>query len=278
MLNKLVYILVLIGRKLLTFGPPGRNIEVINDDIYIVSYPKSGNTWVRFMIGNLYSKKNAVTFSNLEEKVPDIYQNPARSLKKLMRPRILKSHEYLDPRYGKVIYIVRDPRDVAVSYYHYLIKMRIITEDYPMITYIDRFIRGELDTFGSWHDHVGGWIGARRHRCDFLLLFYEEMLDNPVEELKKIAEFLECPATDEQLKTAVALSSSDHMRILEQQEAGQWTPIKTSRTDKLFVRKATKGSWKTELPEDASGKIEHVWSDLMLDIGYSIKEIRTSAS
>lgn len=270
MLNRLIYAMTLAGRQLIALGPAGRNVEVFEDDTYLVSYPKSGNTWIRFMLGNLYSQADTVTFSNLEKKVPDIHQNPARSLKKLPRPRILKSHEYLDPRYRKVIYIVRDPRDVAVSYYHYLIKMRIISECYQMTDYVDRFVSGSLDPFGSWLDHAGGWIGARQGRSDFLLLRYEEMLDNPSQELKKITIFLDRPVTDEQIEAAVAMSSFKHMRTLEQQEAGQWAPIKSGRADKPFVRQARKGSWRSELPMDAIVKIEDAWSDLMQDLGYAM--------
>lgn len=248
----------------------GRNIDVFDDDLYIVSYPKSGNTWVRFMLGNLLSQTDAVTFSNLEQKVPDIYQNPARLLTRLARPRILKSHEYLDPRYRKVIYIVRDPRDVAVSYYHYLIKMRVIAEGYPIMDYIDRFIGGRLDTFGSWRDHVGGWIGARLGRIDFLLVYYEAMLDNPGQELRKISAFLGHSANDEQIAAAVAMSSFERMRMLEQKEAGQWIAVESGRVDKPFVRKGQSGGWKTELPVEAVAKIESVWSDLMLKLGYEL--------
>lgn len=272
MLNRLIYALALAGRRLLAFGPAGRNIEVFDDDIYIVSYPKSGNTWARFLLGNLYNQADAVTFSNLERNVPDIYQNPPRLLRELPRPRILKSHEYLDPRYPKVIYIVRDPRDVAVSYYHYLIKMRVIKEDCPMTAYIDRFVRGRLDPFGSWRDHAGGWLGARQGRSDFLLLRYEEMLDNPARELRKIVEFLGHSATDEQIEVAVARSSFERMRALEQQEAGQWAAIKSGRTDKPFMRKAQKEGWRTELPVEAIDRIESTWSDLMLDLGYTMDE------
>lgn len=273
MLNRHVYALARqIIRQLRAYGPAGRNIEVFNDDIYIVSYPKSGNTWVRFMLGNLYSQADAVTFSNLEQRVPDIYQNSSRTLSKLPRPRILKSHEYLDPRYRKVIYIVRDPRDVAVSYYHFLIKMRVIADDYPLADYIDRFIGGELDPFGSWHDHAGGWIGARQGRGDFLLLRYEEMLDNPVRELRKVTEFIGHPVTGAQVEAAVAMSSFERMRTMEQQEGSQWAAIKSGLTDKPFIRKGQKGAWRTELPIEAIDRIESAWSGLMLDLGYAINK------
>ena len=72
----------------------GRYLTVLPDDIFIVSYPKSGNTWMRFLIGNLLFQDEPITFSNIELKVPDIYRNNNRKLLKISSPRILKSHEY----------------------------------------------------------------------------------------------------------------------------------------------------------------------------------------
>src|SRR5271163_2666342 len=122
---------VLTGRQL-----AGRGVTVFPDDIFLVSYPKSGNTWTRFLLGNLMHTDCRITFSNVEQKVPDIYGASKNTLKKSPRPRLLKSHECFDPRYRRVIYVVRDPRDVAVSAYHYDRKCRNISDDFPVETYI----------------------------------------------------------------------------------------------------------------------------------------------
>src|SRR5437868_9727768 len=102
--------------------PAGRNLKVLTDDVFVVSYPRSGNTWTRFLIANLISPEDPATFANIEQKLPDIYRHSQRQLLQSPRPRMLKSHEAFDSRYKKVIYIVRDPRDVSVSGYHYRIK------------------------------------------------------------------------------------------------------------------------------------------------------------
>src|SRR5512135_2277356 len=88
----------------------GRDIEVRMHDLFLVSYPKSVNTWLRFILANLMHPDMSVTFSNIEQLAPDIYQHSSNELKGVRDPRALKSHEYFDPRYKKVIYIVRDPR------------------------------------------------------------------------------------------------------------------------------------------------------------------------
>lgn len=271
-LDKFIYKLVHYGKKVQKLGPVGREMDVFKDDVFVVSYPKSGNTWVRFMLGNLFYQDIPVTFENVECKVPDIYQSSGRYLEKLPRPRILKSHEYLDPRYQQLIYIVRDPRDVAISYYHYLVKMRVIEDGDPFDAYVEKFVSGDLDSFGSWGDNVGGWVGARKDKEGFLLLRYEDMLENPVQELEKVVGFLQCSASETQIRRAVELSSFERMQELEKAAAGGWKPTRDSRQDKPFIRTGQMGGWRTQMSKQASDMIEQSWGDLMVNLGYVVGE------
>jgi hypothetical protein len=85
-----------------------------------------------------------------------------RKLAKVPRPRLIKSHEYFDPRYKKVIYIVSDPRDVVISYYYFHLKQRFIEDGYPMERFVSRFVSGDVDPiFASWGENVAGWIATR---------------------------------------------------------------------------------------------------------------------
>src|SRR5689334_7193419 len=113
-----------VGRVLSGRQVAGRNVSVFPDDVFLVSYPRSGNTWTRFLLGNLLWQDTPVTFSNIESRIPEIYFNPDRLMRQLRRPRLLKSHECFQPHYPRVIYIVRDPRDVATSFYHHNVKAR----------------------------------------------------------------------------------------------------------------------------------------------------------
>src|SRR5207249_5512725 len=128
----------------------GRNLTVFGDDVFLVSYPRSGNTWTRFLIANLAHPNEPTNFANIESRIPEIYLFPDRVLLNLPRPRILKSHECFDPRYKRTIYIVRDPRDVAVSYYYYAIKRKRIEEGYPLDDFVPRFIAAEFDIAWNW--------------------------------------------------------------------------------------------------------------------------------
>ena len=102
-----------------------------------------------------------VSFGDLENVVPDIYVQRDSQLKKMRRPRILKSHEPLDLRYFAVIYIVRDPRDVAVSYYHFQMKTKEISQEMTIDEYVTAFVQDGSSRFGCWGENVGGWLGAR---------------------------------------------------------------------------------------------------------------------
>jgi len=114
--QRFVGMVVQLGRVLSGRQTASRGVTVFSDDVFLVSYPRSGNTWTRFLLGNLIDQKDPLTFSNIESRIPEIYFNNDRFLRQLPRPRLLKSHECFQPHYPHVIYIVRDPRDVEISF------------------------------------------------------------------------------------------------------------------------------------------------------------------
>jgi hypothetical protein len=255
-----------------------RNLDIFPDDVFLVSYARSGSTWMRFLVGNLVNPNDPVTFASLEEKMPEIYLNTKKALDNHPRPRILTSHEPFDPRYKKLIYIVRDPRDVALSYYHLQVKLRKFEEEYTIGQFLPRFFAGEFDTAGSWGENVGSWLVARGNTSGFLLLRYEDVLRNTVQELSKIALFLGVNADHERVERAVELSSADRMRSLEKKEPEGWKLLRGSRNDKSFVRLAASGGGLRELPESAITAIESEWGPIMQELGYPLHTGRTVAS
>jgi len=262
--------------------PAGRNVTVLPGDVFIVSYPKSGNTWTRFLVGNLIYQDQPVTFANVERLLPSLYVHSDRKLRKL--PRILKSHDCFDPRYKTVIYIVRDPRDVLVSAYHYALKLGIIPENQGIEKVIPSLLDGTFNSgmlvnpsWGSWYDNVASWLTMKDNRR-FLLLRYEDMLSDPERELVKVADFLSLSATPERLARAVRLSSADHMRDLEKTQGAEWSLTKNTRPDIPFVRKARAGTWRSELPSQAVTDIEKAWGSLMVTLGYELSPVPPQAA
>ncbi len=265
---------VLTGRQMAR-----RGATIFPDDVYLVSYPRSGNTWTRFLLGNLLHPDDPATFTNIESRVAEIYFNPDHVLRKLPRPRLLKSHEAFHPNYPRVICIVRDPRDVAVSFYHHNVKARNIPDTYAMDDFIPRFMAAEFDPWwGSWADNVMSWIRMREGRDTFLLIRYEDMKDDPQRELLKIARFLQkagfqnVATSPEKLEQAVKLSSPERMRELEKQEAKGYAQLKQTRQDKPFVRSAQAGGWKTALSEKSVARIEKDWGPIMQSLGYTLSQ------
>jgi hypothetical protein len=250
---------------------PGRNLRVYPDDVFIVSYPKSGNTWTRFLIANLvYPEKNP-DFSNINELLPDPEAVRKRDLERAVRPRFIKSHQYFDPRFQKVIYIVRDPRDVVVSEYYFDIKRQAIAEDYPLPQFVSRFVRGEVNhPHGSWGENAATWFYTRRGDARFLMVKYEDLQSRAMEEMEKIASFLGVPAARERLAFAIEQSSAKRMRELEKTQAHLWSSTRETRKDMPFIRSAKSGGWKAELPQASVAEIEAAWGGLMREMGYEL--------
>jgi hypothetical protein len=255
-----------------------RNFAVYPDDTFIVSYPRSGNTWTRFLIANLMYPRENVSFGNIERLIPDTSSQSNRALKHTPRPRIIKTHQYFDHRYGRVIYIVRDPRDVALSYYDFHRKYRHISDDYPLENWVDDFVRGNLisSDWGSWGENVASWLYTRGQSSEFLLLRYEDMIEQTPHELARIAQHFGMEVTPERLNDAVERSSAERMRELEKLEENEWVATRKHRKDIPFVRVAKAGGWRSALPGPCVSKIESAWGNLMTALGYELVSAPTT--
>jgi hypothetical protein len=258
-------------RRALGLHQPGRNLDVWPDDIFLISYPKSGNTWTRFLVANLAYPETPADFSNINTLTPDPEGLSKRELARMPRPRILKSHQYFDPRYKQVIYVVRDPRDVALSQFHFHRKRKVISDDYPIDKFITRFVAGETSPYGSWGENVVSWLATRQNRPGFLLLRYEDMLEDASRELTKVAAFMELPSDPQRIQNAVARSSADEMRKMEQTQAHLWSSTKSTRQDVPFVRSAKAGGWRESLPDSAVEELEAAWAHLMIYLRYELR-------
>lgn len=245
-------------------GTPARRwFKTFPDDCLLTSYPRSGNTWLRFMITGLLRPKDALSFEFVKSVIPDIYEARDRDLQRIDRPRILKSHEPYDYRYPKVVYVVRDPRDVAVSYLHYQLRESQLDADAGVDEFITRFVRGDLDSFGPWAAHVESWL-PRRYESDFLLIRYEDVLEDPLEIVSVLCSFLALPCDDRLIRSVAARSSFPAMRDMAagSEDAGVSSP------EQRFIRKGLAGAWRQELADAAADMIEREFGSVMAKVGY----------
>lgn len=245
----------------------GKNLEVREDDTFIVSYPKSGNTWMRMLIAQLLNPGKEIGLADMEEIIPDIYINSHKQLEALSSPRIIKSHECFDPRYRKVVYIVRDPRSICVSYYHHAIKFNFFGRDLSFDRYFELFMEGRVDAYGTWGENVSSWMNVHSQEDkEFLLIRYEDLQKKTVEKLAQVASFLGINADDEQITTTIRNCDIDRLRKKEEEEA--WLKDKKTDSDTFFSVSKKNKNWNDYLSSKQEEMILRDYSDLMKKLNY----------
>lgn len=245
---------------------------IFPDDTFLVSYPRSGRTWSRFLVANLRDPENPVTFANIAERVPGNHTHSDRALLHFPRPRVIASHKSFFPYYPSVVYLVRDPRDVAISRYYLMLKRGAFDDDYQLDDFVRfSFVTGKVDEqrkAAGWVDHVLSWLIMRAGRPNFLLMRYEDLRSDTVGELGRLASFLKLKTDESRLVRAVEMSSTERMRELDRKRPATW--LRGTRRDLPFVRKGVVGGWKSQLSESSVNAIESAWWPLMKILGYEL--------
>jgi Sulfotransferase domain len=241
-------------------------------DTFIASHPRSGNTWIRALITALIHPDKPLTFDLMERTVWDTTAQSIRVLRKAPRPRLVKVHQSFDPRLKKVVYVVRDPRDVALSYYHFQRKYRYLDDEYPIERFVRRFVAGEASgDYGSWGEHVGSWLGARFPSLSFLLVRYEDLKAHPARELSRIASFSGIETGG--IAEAVERCSVERLRHQEAREQESWVATRRRRMDIPFFGPAEAGRWKESMSKTCVALIEGAWAPIMKALGYELTEV-----
>jgi hypothetical protein len=223
------------------------------DDIYIATYPRSGTSLVQMMLYQL-TTDGAVGFRHIDEVIPFLehsLQN-GHTLDGLPSPRILKTHlpqRLVSGWPGRYIYICRDGRDVAVSYFHLYKTYVSPTLTFP--DFFEKFLAGQLK-YGSWFQHVLGWE-ARREEPNFTLLHYEDLVQNLGRCLEQVTSFLGWTISAEQRTRVLDRCKFAFMRQHENRFAPANSPLgpgTSSSTPGRFIRQGRIGSWKQELTSE----------------------------
>ncbi|MFV0345655.1 MAG: sulfotransferase domain-containing protein [Bacteroidales bacterium] len=242
----------------------GRNISLRDDDVFLVSYPKSGGTWLRFLLANLLT--NNITYSNIEKIVPSIYTQRDSILTKMSGRRFLKSSECFDPRYRYVLYVVRDPRCVVLAHYGKLIKDGVIAQDYPLSDFVKHFISDGACSFGTWGEHVESWYHLRKSTDkQFLLIRYEDLVESTKHVLSKLCAFLNIEYNNDLLEKARDRSLFKKIAIKKDGKCCEKTyPMGKDNPSCTGV------CWQIRLSESDINLIEGQFGETMTRLGYNL--------
>ncbi|NQV18420.1 MAG: sulfotransferase domain-containing protein [Armatimonadetes bacterium] len=223
-------------------------------DVYLVSYPKSGNTFVSLLLANILKQLKGtpcrVDYFSLHEFIPDIQVNPDR-ITELDPPRIIKTHEHFEEwnkristlgkgfRFPRVIYIVRDGREVIISYYYHVKNIHGYKGSF------EDFIVDKNAKLREWGDHVKGWLIDNNvlDQRNILIVKYKELRSDTFSSLKKILEFIGIEVDEEIVLRAIKDSEIKRMQSIEKQYGA---PEKYANPKFTFARKGLSGDIEEE--------------------------------
>ena len=213
-------------------------MQAINSHVWLASYPRSGNTFLRTVLWHCFGLRSASLYPSdlggnrvLEEYVGHLEHGPnLRAQLEANGIALVKTHEPpMDA--APAIYVIRDGRAASVSLW------RFGQKGIPLAAVIEGRHR-----FGTWAAHVGAW--NPKERPNTLLLRYEELKDELPGALAKVSRFLGKPVISERVPPRNEIAASD----------GVW------------VRQES--SWRTELQGKDLARFNEIGGDVLRAYGY----------
>jgi len=241
-----------------------RNRGLDANDVFIASYPKSGNTWLRFLLAQVLSGKPA-TFDTINSLIPEIGIHHYAAKLLPGTGRLIKTHELYTPCYKRAIYLIRDVRDALLSQYAREKELGLVWWG-GLDAYIPRFLNGSINNFGSWHEHIPNWLDSPlAQRGDLLVVQFEEMRRNPQPNLERLVDFLGYQVSPEALAQAIAANTVARLRARENDT--QRIHRSTSEEGR-YVRQGAVMGWRGKLTEPQLELIEKYAGKTMARMGY----------
>lgn len=180
-----------------------RHRGLTETDLMIASFPRSGNTWVRFVLADLI-KGEPADFIGLEHVIPGVgaQRGAPRTPSGL---RLVKTHEPYRPDYRQAIYLIRDFREVLISWY------RITRPDPDDLSDLDDFVANfvthRASPYGPWHSHVQSWLRAAEANPGIEIVRFEELRADPVGGFTRLADRVGLGTERQTLEAAIARNS-----------------------------------------------------------------------
>jgi hypothetical protein len=238
------------------------NHQLDPSDVFLVGYMKSGTTWFRNLIaGAVYGVVSEhVPYAIIWELVPN--HGPTKPFyKRYGTPMYFKVHDFPRPQYKRVVFLVRDGRDVIVSLAHHL--KNVYKDDVDMAA----LAKGSAPQFSiqyEWYKHAEAWL-ANPYGADMITVKYEDLKADPARELRRFCQFARIERDDAAIERAVAAASFDRMR---DKEARLGMDYRTWPKDRPFVRRGKVGSHEDEFPPAVLQAFMRDAGDTLRKLGY----------
>jgi Sulfotransferase domain len=238
------------------------------DDVFVITYPRSGTTWLQMIMYQLTTDGN-MDFDHIADVCP-WFERAAlnkRDFDKLPSPRVFKSHLphiWIPKRMCRYIYVARDGRDVAVSFYHfYKSHFRYKGSFHDFFGW---YIRGFV-VWGSWFYHVAGYW---RHRDDpnLLFLMYEDLVRDLEGSIRKIIDFCGLKIPEERMPEILDRCSFAFMKKHEAKfDFATELMVERGMTPSTFIRKGKVGDWQEHFSDEERARFEEKFNRSMAPLG-----------
>ena len=228
--------------------------ETSAQDVFICGYPKSGNTWVQTLLASLIFGLEPCYLTDhlVQAIVSDVHQ--AMFYKRFFEPCFFKTHHNPRPEYRRVVHLVRDPRDVAVSFHHM---------DKARGRNLDLGARVEL-VIDGWRRHAEEYI-ENRYGANMINLRYEDLLEQPETEVIQLMEFSGLERSRDICLRAI---EGNRFSKIKRREVKFGIANPNWPANQAFFRKGTAGSFSDTLSARHVARIEKQLDDLMRHFGY----------
>jgi sulfotransferase family protein len=241
-----------------------RHLGVTDADAFLASYPRSGSTWLRFMLFEILTGRDA-DFDAVNEAVPYVGQH--RRAPRLLAGggRLIKTHELYRPHSWRIVYLVRDVRALLPSMYR---QQRRAGSAKEIGAFVEAFVRGDAGPFGSWADHVRFWLGTEPSAEEGLLLVrFEDLRKDPATIVGQILSFLGVDTDGSTV--ASAIRNNDLAAMKNKERRASKAAILNQRDDLPFVGSGSVEGWRDLVAKDLE-MVERSASWALQRVGYPL--------